>query len=153
MTLPTRLENAICKLYKAFHTNTLNPEYCTACAVGNICDNLEFWQHLTDSHGSVKLSYVGLVNEQFGKRFFGYTPLELLKIEAAFLEGCGYTLPLNSKNKKPDNPRDKNTLFNGLTKAIALLCQLDQVPDVMNYAKVFEFENDQPKYRLECILN
>lgn len=152
MTLPVRLENAITKLYKAFHANELNPEYCTACAVGNICDNLDFWQYLTDAHGSLKLSYIGMVNQQFGKRFFGYTPAELLSIEVAFLEGCGYTLPLNGRHAKPENPKDKNILFDGLTQVIKLLCKLDGVKDVTNYYKVFEFEDDQPKYTLDYIL-
>ncbi|WGD35361.1 Na(+)-translocating NADH-quinone reductase subunit F [Olleya sp. YS] len=152
MELPSRLEIALSKLYNAFHDGTLHPEYCTKCAVGNICNNLEFWTHLTDAHGSVKLNYVGLVNQNFGKRFFGYTPLELLHIEAAFLKGCGYELPLNGTNKKPENPKDNSVLFNGLTEAVKVLCKLDNIPDVMNYSKLFETENHKPRYQLSDIL-
>jgi hypothetical protein len=152
MTLPPRLEIALSKLYNAFHNDTLHPEYCTKCAVGNICDNLEFWTHLTDAHGSVKLNYVGLVNQNFGKRFFGYTPLELLHIEAAFLKGCGYELPLNGQNKKPENPKDKSILFEGLCATVKFLCQLDSIPNVMDYSKLFEMENDKPRYQLHEIL-
>ena len=36
MQTPIRLEQAIIKLYKAFHNNMLDPEDCAACAVGNI---------------------------------------------------------------------------------------------------------------------
>ncbi|WP_452223280.1 Na(+)-translocating NADH-quinone reductase subunit F [Lacinutrix chionoecetis] len=151
MKLPQRLELALSKLYSAFHNNELHPERCTQCAVGNICDNNESWQHLTDYHGSVKLNYVGLVNQNFNRRINGYTPLELLQIEAHFLKGCGYVLPLDGKNKKPENPKDKSVLFNGLTKAVEFLCQLDNIPDVMNYSKLFEFENDKPKYSLHSI--
>lgn len=146
-----RLELAVTKLYEAFHNNKLNPEICTKCAVGNICDNLDFWSHLTDIHGSVKLNYVGLVNQNFGKRFFGYSPIELLQIEAAFLKGCGYELPLDGKNKKPSNPKDKSVLFDGLCEAIGLLCQLDGVENVMNYTKLFEYENEIPKYSLDSV--
>lgn len=152
MTLSPRLEMALSKLYNAFHNNELHPEYCTKCAVGNICDNLEFWHNFTDLHGSTKLNYVGLVNQKFGKRFYGYTPLELLQIEAAFLQGCGYTLPMNTKNKKPLNPRDKSVLFNGLCETVAYLCKLDGLQNVMDLQKLFEHENDQPKYQLHQIL-
>ncbi|MFK7833062.1 MAG: hypothetical protein AB8B52_07290 [Winogradskyella sp.] len=39
MTTSTRFDSAIDKLYAAFHSNTLNPEDCKQCAVGNIVDN------------------------------------------------------------------------------------------------------------------
>jgi hypothetical protein len=88
---------------------------------------------------------VGLVNQNFGRRFNGYSPLELLQIEAEFLKGCGYTLPINHKNNKPKNPTDKDVLFNGLTAVVELLCKLDGVLNVMDYSKLFEFEQDIPK--------
>ena len=94
MKTSARLEQAISKLYTAFHNNTLNPECCKSCAVGNILDNTDTWKHLTEGHGSLNLTYVGKVNEAFGRKLNGYSPLELLKIEAAFLSGCGYKLPL-----------------------------------------------------------
>ena len=34
METPKRLEQALIKLYNAFHNNRLDPEDCTACAVG-----------------------------------------------------------------------------------------------------------------------
>lgn len=152
MTLSPRLEMALSKLYNAFHNNELHPEYCTKCAVGNICDNLEFWQNFTDLHGSTQLNYVGIVNQKFGKRFYGYTPSELLQIEAAFLKGCGYTLPINTKNKKPLNPKDKTVLFNGLCETVAYLCKLDGLQNVMDLQKLFEHKDNQPKYQLNQIL-
>lgn len=152
MITSKRLESALTKLYEAFHNNTLHPECCTKCAVGNICNNLDFWKHLTDSHGSLKLNYVGLVNQNFGRKFFGYSPIELLQIEAIFLKGCGYQLPLDGKNKKPKNVTDKDILFNGLCEVTRFLCELDGVENVMNYSKLFEFEDDAPKYKLEDLL-
>lgn len=148
MNTPQRLENAIQKLYIAFHTNELHPECCKSCAVGNILDRTDSWKHLSDVHGSTDLNYVGKVHQSFGRRFNGYTPIELLQIEAIFLKACGYDLPLNRTNKKPSNPEDKDVLFNGLCEVVNFLCQLDQVPNVMDYAKLFEVENDQPKYEL-----
>jgi hypothetical protein len=143
-----RLNQALQKLYRAFHEGTLHPECCKQCAVGNILDNTDAWKHLTDLHGSVILNYVGLVNQNFGRRFNGYTPLELLQIEAEFLKGCGYTIPLNRNGKKPQTPTAKETLFNGLCKTVGFLCELDGVDNVMDYSKLFEFENNGPKYKL-----
>ena len=66
MHLTPRIEQAVTKLYKAFHNNTLHPECCKKCAVGNICNNLDFWQHLSDAHGSLQLNYIGRVHQQLG---------------------------------------------------------------------------------------
>ena len=143
-----RLDSAIKKLYNAFHNNELNPECCKQCAVGNILDNTDSWKHLSDSHGSLQLNYVGKVHQSFGRKFNGYSPLELLKIEATFLKACGYKLPLYYKNDKPKNITNKDVLFNGLSSVIELLCKMDRIPNVMDYTKLFEVENDKPKYEL-----
>jgi len=138
MKPPKRFNDAIAKLYNAFHDNSLNPECCTHCAVGNILDNNESWTHLTDHHGSMRLTYVGLVNQQLGKRFNGYTPLELLKIESLFLEACGYELPVSPHSKKPANRFDKEIQFNGLCAVVSWLCELDGVDNVMDYSRLFQ---------------
>lgn len=148
MNTSSRLEKAISKLYNAFHNNTLHPECCQQCAVGNILDNKDAWKHLSDNHGSINLNYVGMVNQKFGKRFNGYTPYELLQIEATFLTGCGYSLPLHYAGKKPKNPQDKDTLFNALSETVKFLCELDGVKNVMDYSKLFEVENERPRYSL-----
>ncbi|MAB57582.1 MAG: Na(+)-translocating NADH-quinone reductase subunit F [Aequorivita sp.] len=134
MKTSKRLDQALQKLYTAFHNNTLNPECCKQCAVGNICDGTDSWKHLSNGHGTFQLSYVGRVHQSLGRRFNGYTPLELLNIEAEFLKGCGYTLPLHHKNAKPKNPTDKETLFGGLAAAIAYLCKLEGISNVIDPA-------------------
>ncbi|MCK7590186.1 Na(+)-translocating NADH-quinone reductase subunit F [Subsaxibacter sp. CAU 1640] len=146
MNTSKRFDSAIKKLYNAFHNNQLHPECCQQCAVGNILDNKDSWKHLSDEHGSLKLNYVGLVNQNFGKKFNGYSPLELLKIEASFLKGCGYSLPLNHKGSKPENPDDKDVLFNGLCKAIKVLCDLDNISNVMDYSKMFKQKSTSVKF-------
>ena len=148
MNAPRRLENAIQKLYVAFHNNELHPECCKSCAVGNILDRTDAWKHLSDDHGSLHLNYVGKVHQAFGRRFNGYTPLELLHIEATFLKACDYELPFRHNHKRPENPKDKDLLFNGLSEVVRFLCQLDGVPNVMDYTRLFETENDRPKYEL-----
>ena len=147
-----RLEQAINKLYNAFHTNELHPECCLKCAVGNILDNTDAWKHLSDHHGSLQLNYVGLVNQNLGRKFNGYSPIELLQIEASFLNGCGYSVPLNRLGSKPKNPKDKEVLFNGLCETVAFLCALDGIDNVMDYSKLFEFDNQQPRYLVQKLL-
>ncbi|TBN05505.1 Na(+)-translocating NADH-quinone reductase subunit F [Hyunsoonleella flava] len=148
MKTTQRLESAIEKLYTAFHNNTLNPECCQQCAVGNILDNKDSWKYLSDSHGSLVLNYVGSVHQNLGRKFNGYSPLELLQIEQTFLNACGFQTPLHHQNKKPENPTDKDILFNGLCAVIRFLCELDGINNVMDYTKLFEVENDKPKYAL-----
>jgi len=153
MKTSKRLEQAITKLYIAFHNGTLNPECCKACAVGNICDNTDTWNYLTDEHGSLNLSHIGMLNENFGRKIHGYSPKELLKIEIVFLKGCGFGVPLTFNSKKPDKPISKELLFNGLNATVGFLCKLDNVHNVMDYSKLFEFKNNSPKYELPEFVN
>ncbi len=153
METPKRLEQALIKLYNAFHNNELNPEYCSACAVGNILDNHDSWKHLSNDHGSIELSYVGRVHQRLGRKFNGYTPLELLHIEKTFLEACGFTTPLNHYNSKPKNTTNKDILFNGLSSVVNYLCKLEGIKNVMDYSKIFEFEDENPVYKFDAIYN
>jgi len=138
MKTTNRFENAVKKLYLAFHNKALNPECCKQCAVGNILDKTDSWKYFSDNHGSTKLNYVGLINQNLGRKFKGYSPFELLQIEATFLKGCGYSLPLDHKGIRPINSEDKEVLFNGLSAVITFLCELDGIKNVMDYSKLFK---------------
>lgn len=138
--MSVRFNQAIEKLYNAFHAGDLNPLSCEHCAVGTILDNTNSWRHLSDKHGSLQLNYVGLVNQNFNKTFNGYSPLELLQIEAEFLKGRGYSLPLHHQGEKPKNPTDKTILFNGLSAVITLLCKLDNIDNVMDFSGILKYE-------------
>jgi len=135
--LTKRLEEAIKKLYLAYTNNTLDPECACHCAAGNICNNNENWKYFTDFHGSAQLNYIGRIHQSFGRNFNGYLPLELLRVEAAFLKGCGYELPYHYKNRKPKNSKDRDIQFNGLYAAISYLCDLDGIENVMDIMKYF----------------
>lgn len=150
METSIRLWQAIEKLYKAFHNNELHPECCKQCAVGNILDNTDSWKHFSDHHGSLQLNYIGKVHQSLGRTYNGYSPLELLKIEATFLKACGYKLPFHHENYKPKK-MDKDVLFNGLAEVIAFLCELEGISNIMDYTKLFEFENDKAKYQLQIV--
>lgn len=140
MTSSQRFNSAIEKLYTAFHKGTLNPEDCKQCAVGNILDQKDSWRHLTDLHGSVRLNYVGLVHQNLGRKFNGYTPIELLQIESAFLKGCGYRLGAHYCYK-PNLTLSKAMLFNGLCEVVVVLCKLDDLPNIMDISKLFEYNS------------
>ena len=142
MRTTIRFDKAIKKLYLALHNGYLNPECCKQCAVGNILDNKDFWKHLSDDHGSLQLNYTGRVHQNLGRRFNGYAPLELMQIEAEFLKGCGYQLPFHHKNKRPKNPTNKDILFNGLCAVVEILCQFDNIKNVMDYSKLFNYDYD-----------
>ncbi len=146
MKTPPRLEHAISKLYRAYHEDTLQPECCKQCAVGNILDNTDAWRHLAVCHGSTQLSYVGVVHQRLGRTFQGYTPVQLLEIERVFLSACGYTLPLGRSTERPS--LNKEMLFDGLCAVVAYLCQLEGVANVMDYSKLFETHENRPKFPL-----
>jgi len=148
MKTSLRLEQAIIKLYRAFHSGELHPECCKNCAVGTICDHTDTWSYLSEMHGTLKLSYIGTLNENFGRKIHGYSPRELLQIELVFLKACGYSLPLVRGSKRPENPTDKALLFKGLSATVKFLCKLDHIPNVMDYSTLFEFKKDHPKYEL-----
>ena len=147
MNIPQRLEQALTKLYDAFHHGTLNPRCCHYCATGNICDRVDAWKNFTDHHGSMELNRLGRLNEAFGRRINGYLPSELLTIEAIFLQGCGYKIPFKRSDRSVD-PQDKDAQFNGLCAVVEYLCSLDGVGNVMDLTKLFEFENDRPRHEL-----
>ena len=140
MTTSPRFDIAIQKLYSAFHNNTLNPEDCKQCAVGNILDNISQWEYLSEKHGTTRLSYIGLLNQKLGRRFNGYSPIELLSIERAFLKGCGYLFNSKNRLKKPKNLNDNHVLFNGLCEVVSELCRLDHIENVMDCSALFKFE-------------
>ena len=147
MKTSVRFNNAINKLYNAFHNNTLNPEDCKQCAVGNILDQKDFWQHLTDYHGTTKLNYLGLLHQNLGRKFNGYSPIELLQIESAFLKGCGYQFSNKNRLYKPDQITDYN-LFKGLCEVVTELCLIDGTANIMDCSVLFAFETTKRDFEL-----
>lgn len=144
MKLPIRLENAITKLYNAFHNGTLNAFDCKACAVGNICDNTDEWAEHTgnavtlDTHNNVRTVYAE-PNTRIKYFYNGYNQDELYEIESRFLN-------IWIGQQHLDN--NKNIQFKGVCAVVEYLCKLDNIPNVMDYTKLFETENDKPKYQL-----
>jgi hypothetical protein len=138
MKTTNRFENAVIKLYNAFHENRLNAMDCYACAVGNICDNKDDWKwqngFYTESFRHASVSQINLANEQIEKT--GYSRVELVKVEKLFMD------------THKDVSELKHQQFKGLCAVVEYLAELDNIPNPMDYTKLFETENDKPKYEL-----
>ena len=149
MKATKRFTEAIIKLYSAYYQEKLIPNYGDYCAVGTICDNTAKWVHFTDLHGSKQLNYVGKVHQNIGTNYNGYSPQELLNIEAVFLKACGYQLPLKSRI-----PKNINTdLFYALEKVIDYLAEMDGVSNFMKLSKTITgFEDIEKKGYLKGVL-
>ncbi len=143
MKATQRFENAVSKLYRAFHEGTLDAFDCSACAVGNICDNSSRWTIHTlmipqrKTKEDIKIKLLEKKGEYKVLRT-GYSNVELSIIEGVFLDVFldELNFQLGSKQKQ----------FLGLCAVIEYLCELDNIPNIMDYTKLFEVENDKPKY-------
>lgn len=148
MKTTKRFEAAVSKLYTAFHNGTLNSNDCTMCAVGNICNKNPIWSFLVSHHGSGIVnnnkSNAGLIIAEMAIKHTGYSPEEIVTIEKVFLEGTDFS----NKAYLPLFIETKEEQFQGLCDVIEYLCKLDNIPNVMDYTKLFEIENDEPKYQL-----
>jgi hypothetical protein len=76
--------------------------------------------------------------------------LELLKIEAEFLLGCGYSLPIDRSHKNTEVVISKEILFQGLSKVVSFLCVLDRIPDIMDCSQLFDFGIEEDKENMNC---
>lgn len=147
--LPKRFENAVMKLYNAFHENRLDLWDCQACAVGNMCDNDDRWMEVISGYRIAvnkrlkKEKFNSLRHNETTKKT-GYSIYDLSKIEALFI---------GASTDSGKSAYHKDSQFKGLCAVIEYLCELDNIPNIMDYTKAFETENDAPKFQLEEILN
>lgn len=150
-----RFENAVKKLYTAFHEGTLEAANCNACAVGNICNNQREWaDYIGCGHGKSKVTkqyfdaivnaeeFVnGIIDHNKGLRVIeksGYSPFELMNVESIFMRTA----------IDQENNQTQETQFKGLCAVIEYLAELDGIPNPMAYTKLFETEDNKPKYEL-----
>jgi hypothetical protein len=143
MKTTKRFDEAVMKLYNAFHENRLNAMDCTACAVGNICDGSSDWRYVEEYNmGSIGIS-MG-INPEPCINASGYSLKELMNIESYFLYGS----PRGCSRVFKNISKEKDEQFKGLCAVVEYLAELDNVPNPMDYTKLFETENDKPKYQL-----
>ena len=154
MKTTERFDNAVSKLYTAFHNGTLNVRSCQACAVGNICGS-DDWKHILsplNRPNNFRLSvFPNRKQSDFNEITMtesmvksGYSAFELSKIEKVFIDNH------NLLSSDDSECNIKNTSqYNGLCAVVEYLCELDNIPNVMDYTKLFESENNEPKYQLQ----
>jgi len=138
MKTTKRFENAVMKLYNAFHKNQLDSKSCNSCAVGNICDNRHEWEYAGDFYtGSNRIASkedIKTGNELIKKT--EYNSSELVQVERLFIEYCG------------TERSAKYQQFKGICAVVEYLAKLDNIPNPMDYTKFFETENGKPIYEL-----
>lgn len=133
MKTTKRFDKAVTKLYNAFHNGTLNWVDCRQCAIGNLCNGDKKW-YLVLNSGIVNLqNYVGEAKKIIDNT--GYNPYELAEIEQIFISYA------KGKGQTEEN-------LKGLCAVVEYLCELDNIPNIMDYTKLFETENNKPKYSL-----
>lgn len=130
-----RFTEAVTKLYTAFHNKTLNAGNPCACAVGSIVGNGEWRNNFKFCTWDLKPVFKN--NSTSHKIYSGYTQHELVKVEEIFMISSGFF-----GAKKHDN-------FKGLCAVVEYLCELEGIPNIMDYTSLFETENDAPKRQLE----
>ena len=146
MKTSKRFDNAVTKLYNAFHNGELNSMSCSRCAVGNICDNKTEWNRVTGSTLRLE-NYVGDVKEIIDKT--GYSPQELSNIEALFMFGSADRKTRSEWADVLNGSIDfysvkmtkKEAQFKGLCAVVEYLCELDNIPNLMDYTSLFEYDD------------
>ena len=128
MKTTKRFDNAVRKLYNAFHAGELEWSNCSKCAVGNICDGQMDW---SDAGGFQVDRNANKLARQNAIRIIkktGYSKKNLIKVEELFITGC---VCQNSKEYQ----------FKGLCAVVEYLCELDNIPNVMDYTSLFEYKD------------
>lgn len=145
MKTSERFTNAVTKLYNAFHKGELNAMDACCCAVGNICDNSDTWIFIAE-YNMARFDRDGLT----AIKKTGYSVKEILNIEIKFMYGLLWDEKLTGKENH--NHKDEDGQFKGLCALVEYLCELEGIPNVMDYTILFETENNEPKYKLEEVL-
>jgi hypothetical protein len=126
MKHPKRFTDAVTKLYTAFYNGTLDAMDCKACAVGNICDGSDRWHHYggfwvgDQASNGMLFKHAKKVIEKTG-----YSAKELIQVERIFIREVGHST-------------NEETQIKGLFAVIEYLCELDNIPNVLDFQKVFE---------------
>lgn len=128
-----RFTNAVTKLYNAFHNGTLNAYDCQKCAIGSLCDGSDLWNRIRTSWLSQfdPSKYKGEVKELIDST--GYSPQEILRIEKRFVSQFDGLRTADNKEYQ----------FKGLCAVVEYLCELEGIPNVMDYTKLFESNSNK----------
>jgi hypothetical protein len=106
-----RFENAALKLYNAFNKGELNAMDTCACAVGNLCNNEDFW---------TGRNYKPLKT----KNITGYDMEEIKNIENIFMFG---ERDMNKKSLWNAQSMTKENQYDALMEVLEYLAELDNI--------------------------
>jgi hypothetical protein len=154
MKTTKRFEDAVTKLYTAFHNGELDAMDCKHCAVGNMCDNSSEWANGVGNMTSFGESH-RILNSFINKT--GYSNQELIKIEHIFLYGGEKHLfrnTISNGDVRHGNKTKQEQLdlqFKGLCAVIEYLCELDNIPNVLDFKGLFETEDNKPVNQLQFV--
>jgi hypothetical protein len=150
MKTTKRFEDAVTKLYTAFHKGELDAMDCKHCAVGNMCDNNSNWINLEKFGFGVESRICNQFNNSTG-----YSKKELATIEYMFIYG-GSSLKFDNTISKYEvsegyktKQEQKELQFKGLCAVVEYLCELDNIPNVMEFTSLFDTENNKAINQLQ----
>ena len=127
MKTTERFDNAVTKLYNAFHNGELEMEDCKKCAVGNIVGHGNW----TCGSPSAYILDKKPIRDMFIRQNeSGYSKENLAKVEWLFIMA-----------HNDWNDTDKKAQFKGLCAVVEYLCELDGIPNVMDYKSLFEYDD------------
>lgn len=163
MNITKRFDEAVNKLYTAYHNNTLNAMDCQHCAVGNLCNNDVSWAGGRTAPGRVggSVIYWDRYKPQNFINPTQYTFEELIDIERAFLFGNskkGELIKFRNIISNNDVTSHQNTKqkqkelqFQGLCAVIEYLANLDNIPNPFNFDNLFNNDITIAEKELELI--
>lgn len=139
MKITERFDRAIKSLYEAFHFGELKKQNCKACAVGNMVGGRTEWH--------VAIYFMRQLGPNIDYHIIqpGYFVPEIKK-GLLQIEGTGYSyLQIMNIEELFESSESE---FDGLCKIIEYLCGIEGIPNIMDYIKLFETENNKPKHQL-----
>ena len=132
MKTTERFEKAVTKLYKAFHKGDLNSFDCHSCAVGTMCSGYSKWGF------SKERKKIGDIRDIKCAELTNYSLIQLGNIEEIFVN-----------NVPSQYSEDKEYQFKGLCAVVEYLCELDGIPNIMDYSSLFQFDEKGAKKELK----
>ena len=146
MKTTKRFEDAVTKLYTAFHKGELEKCNCAKCAVGSIVGS-RLWANFLPKYGvngiplsedSFYLKYQpeNILNSKLDVEATGYSVNELANVEEIFMESHF-------------SEQGKSGQFKGLCEVVEYLCELDNIPNVMDFTSLFDTEDNKAVNKLQ----
>ena len=163
-----RFDNAVKRLYSAFHNGTLSAFDCKMCGVGSICNNSDMWKDIRSIAGYSAvvdngLRTVSIKDHKKSIKFiepYGYSATELINIESIFMFGkkadsieSAKWAHVSPNSSKYSTELRKEIEYKGLCAVIDYLCELENIPNLTdNYKSLFKYDDKGAINQLEEVL-